>query len=66
MKKIKLFKGVESEMEALETSVNDWLAENNAELVSVSGNISAQTKREMHDAFSASDIFLIVVYQDNK
>lgn len=67
MKKVKIFKGIESELFPLEKEINDWLAElDGRELVSVTGNIAPQTSSNSTSAFSASDVFIIVVYKDPK
>ena len=67
MKKVKIFKSIESELTSLEDEINSWLAANGASLVSVTGNIAPQTQgatTTMGGAFSASDVLVIVVYED--
>ncbi len=64
MRKVKLFKGVESELSGLETDINTWLAESGAELISVSGNIAPQTHfPTAPDSFSVSDVLVILTYE---
>ena len=68
MKKIKLFKSIESELTALEEEINGWLAESGYQLVSVTGNIAPQSPGGSSGGgvgmFSASDVLVIVVYED--
>ena len=65
MRKIKIFKGIESELQPLESEINDWLEANKAQLVSVTGNIAPQTSTEggIGGTFSTSDVLVIVVYE---
>ncbi len=44
MHQIKIFKGIESETALLEKQVNEWLARENARVISVSGNIAPQSQ----------------------
>jgi hypothetical protein len=64
---VKLFKGVESEVDQLEKDVNTWLAESGARVVNMFGNIAPQTMRPDSTtgsrAFPPSDIFLTVLYE---
>lgn len=65
MQKVKLFKSIESELGALESEVNRWLAESNAKIISISGNIAPQAPKSSHvGAFSASDVLLIILYDE--
>ncbi len=77
MHQVKIFKSVESEVESLEQSVNQWLAESGARVVQITGNISPQTNPleggNSGGSFSAggggplryppSDILLVVLYE---
>ncbi len=64
MQQIKLFKGVESEMEDLEQQVNDWLKSSGAKIISVAGNISPQTQHpNTLESFPVSDILIIITYE---
>lgn len=68
MQRVKLFKGVENDVAALEREVNDWLEQSGARIVNVFGNIAPQT---MHPSkphsgsrsFDASDILIVVVHE---
>jgi hypothetical protein len=65
MRKIKIFKGVESELVALEQEVNAWVEQEGAEIVAVTGNIAPQTPQgTIQGTFSASDVLVIVTYEE--
>lgn len=64
MQKIKLFKGVESEMEDLEKDVNSWIVSSGCKVVSVVGNIAPQTRdANSLESFAVSDILIVVTYE---
>ncbi|MEM7473655.1 MAG: hypothetical protein AAF483_01545 [Planctomycetota bacterium] len=67
MRKIKIFKGIESELIPLEDEVNSWLEQTGAQLVSVTGNIAPQSQTGTPmGTFNASDVLLVVVYEEGK
>ena len=68
MRKVKIFKSIESELIPLEDEINGWLEEAGAELISIVGNIAPQTPSSVGGmgSFSASDVLVIVVYEDGK
>ena len=58
-------------IEELENEINNWLAKSGVRLVSLTGNIAPQTASGSGmggalEAFSASDILVIVTYEDGK
>lgn len=69
MQQIKIFKRLESEWEALESSVNEWLAANPVKVVRIFGNIAppgpkaAQMSTINRSAHDPSDVMLVVVYE---
>lgn len=64
MRKIKLFKSVVSELETLESEINDWIETQGIEVVSITGNISPQTHLPTSsDTFSVSEVLVIVTYE---
>jgi hypothetical protein len=69
MQQIKIFKGVESETGALEAEVNRWLAESNARVINMFGNIAPQSQSTAQSGtlstsvFAASDVFLVILYE---
>ncbi len=76
MHQVKLFKGIESEIDELERDINTWLKSNGAKVVNIFGNIAPQTVRPdlrpPHTlggeriggrAYDASDVFLAIVYE---
>jgi hypothetical protein len=69
MNQIKIFKGLENDLTALEQDVNAWLAEANVRVINVLGNIAPQTMRPQAAGgglsttdFIPSDVLLVVVY----
>jgi hypothetical protein len=69
MQQVKLFKGVENQIDQLEANVNAWIRKAGATVVSVSGNIAPQTVTGPSESagltqsdFPPSDVLLIVVY----
>ncbi|QDT30849.1 hypothetical protein [Thalassoglobus polymorphus] len=64
MRQMKLFKGVEMEISALETEVNEWIQENGIAVISISGNITPQSHSSRgQERMSGSDILIIVEYE---
>ncbi|MFQ5735159.1 MAG: hypothetical protein ACE5KM_24765 [Planctomycetaceae bacterium] len=70
MQQIKLFKSVESEIASLQREINAWLEQlqqGGGTVVQIAGNISPQTvaapKSSITGGFSASDLFILVLYE---
>jgi hypothetical protein len=74
MHQIKLFKGYENDLAAIEKEVNNWLASSNAKVIQMFGNVAPQSpkaegghlmgaERAGGRGFIASDIFLAVMYE---
>ncbi len=66
MHKIKIFKGIESDVEPLENEVNAWLAANHARVVHMTGNIAPQSgsgKSSLGSLPNDSDVIIILVYE---
>ncbi len=70
MPKIKLFVDIESNIENMETRINDWITGSNAKVINVFGNIAPQTVTGDAKAtatggrrFSSSDVFVAIVYE---
>jgi hypothetical protein len=69
MHRIKIFKGLESNLPALEKEVNDWLTEPGVKVVQVFGNLAAQGGQRTEDnslaayPYLASDVLLVVLYE---
>ncbi len=61
MEQVKLFKGVEMELRALEDEINTWLKESGARVISVTGNIAPQSSTG--GSFTTSDILVIITYE---
>jgi hypothetical protein len=63
MQRVKFFKSIESELGNLEKEINQWLAESKAKIISITGNIAPQTGQTEIGSFSASDVFVVVMYE---
>ena len=70
MQQVKLFKGLESDVTALEGAVNAWIRQSGARVVSITGNIAPQSQKAAaasgglgKSPFSPSDVILIVLYE---
>ncbi len=63
MRRVKIFKSIESELWTMEQEINTWIEESGAQIVSVTGNIAPQTGSGPAHQFSASDVLVIVVYE---
>jgi hypothetical protein len=42
---VKLFKGIESEVQPLENEINAWIRKSRARVISITGNIAPQSRR---------------------
>ncbi len=64
MQQVKIFKSVDTELGDMETQINQWIAERNAKILSIQGNISPQAgKHGIQGSFSAADVLVIVLYE---
>ena len=70
MQQVKLFKGVENEVAALEKEVNHWIRQSGARIVSITGNIAPQSESGGTTSgslggsqFASSDVLLIILYE---
>ena len=64
MTRIKLFKSVESELEALEAEVNEWIESGGAKVSDIKANIAPQSNGAGGmGSFSHSDILIAVTYE---
>ena len=64
MRQVKLFKGVEMELSALEAEVNAWIREQGATVHQISGNIAPQAHAHPgQDRMSGSDVLIVVEYE---
>ncbi|MBA61952.1 MAG: hypothetical protein CMJ76_06245 [Planctomycetaceae bacterium] len=63
MQQIKIFKSIESELTTMEDEINQWIAENDINVVNILGNIAPQTPTGPGmGTFSSSDVLLVVLY----
>lgn len=69
MHQVKIFKGLESALPALEKEMNTWLVENPVKVVQIFGNLAATSgdRNEQNSLaaypYVASDVFMVVVYE---
>ena len=71
MQRIKLFKGLETEVEALEQQINVWAESEGAKIIQVSGNIATQSYNPtaksgsslQSNVAAASDVLIVVLYE---
>lgn len=71
MHQIKIFKSLESDLQALERDVNKWLESNSVKVVNIFGNMSPQSGggEDRGDAYisgspyAPSDVLMVVVYE---
>lgn len=66
MQQIKIFTSVEMELGALEAEMNRWLAENNIEVLNITGNIAPATPKDLDNTFGYSNVVIIVLYRVKK
>jgi len=69
MYQVKIFKGIESNLAGLEKELNTWLAETNARVVQIFGNLAPLSgERNEGNSLSAypyvaSDVMMVVLYE---
>lgn len=70
VQQVKIFKGIETDLRALEDQVNDWLLDTQVQIISMVGNLSPQSmgtasqdKGLTTGSFAPSDVLLIVLYE---
>ena len=71
MQRVKLFKGLETEVEALEQQINVWAESEGARIIQVTGNIATQSYNpaaksgtSLHGNVSAeSDVLIVILYE---
>ena len=69
MHQVKIFKGSESDLAALERQINSWLAVENVRVVHMTGNIAPQSppppeKGALNiSAYPPSDVLIILQYE---
>lgn len=70
MHQVKLFKGLENDLPGLEKQINDWLTQNKARVVQITGNLAPQkdeTKPDetgvTHSLYSPANVLLALLYE---
>ena len=73
MPRIKLFKGLESNLEGLENQINTWLSQPGIRVIQAFGNMAPQTLPSDTRITStlgqpqhvSSDVFLVILYENS-
>jgi hypothetical protein len=70
MQQVKIFKSIESEVNALEQEINEWLRTSGVRVLQIFGNIAPQsqayepvTSGPAQGGFVPSDVLLVVLYE---
>jgi hypothetical protein len=71
MQRVKLFKGLETEVEALEQQINAWVESEGAKIIQMTGNIATQSYNPaaksgsslQSNVAAASDVLIVVLYE---
>lgn len=64
MQQVKIFKSIESERDQMEKDINRWMRKSGARVISITGNISANSPNSQSmSSFSGNDILIIVLYE---
>ena len=64
MQQVKIFKVLETEVEALEQDINTWLADSGARIVNITANLAPQSPRSHPNARETpSDVFVMITYE---
>jgi len=76
VQRIKIFKGLESDLAELESQVNQWLAESQARVINMFGNIAPQSGPTASpqpggptyitkSPFAPSDVLLVILFEQH-
>ena len=72
VQKIKIFKGIESKIDQLESDINDWLEHSGAKVIQIIGNIAPQSTPSERGGdylskspYAPSDVLIIILYKTN-
>ena len=71
MQRVKLFKGLETEVEALEQQINAWAESEGAKILQINGTIATQSYNPaaksgsslQSNVAAASDVLIVVLYE---
>ena len=64
MQQIKIFKSVDSEIDEMERQINRWMRKSGAKVVSVTGNLTAQSGGGgPMNSFAGGDVLVIIQYE---
>ena len=64
MQQVKVFKSVDTEIPELERQINRWMRKSGAKVISITGNLTAQSgSGGPMNSFAGGDVLLIVLYE---
>lgn len=64
MQQVKVFKSVDTEIPEMERQINRWMRKSGAKVISITGNLTAQTAGGgPMNSFAGGDVLLIVLYE---
>ena len=70
VQQVKIFKGLESDVPALEAEINAWIHQSGIKVLSITGNIAPQSQPpgdkkgpSLQSGPAASDVVLVVLYE---
>jgi hypothetical protein len=71
MQQVKIFKGIENDLDHMEQKINTWLSSNHVEVLSMTGNIAPQSQATTSDGdgissgsrYAPSDVIMFVLYR---
>ena len=64
MQQVKIFKTVDTELPNMEQEINRWMRKSGARVLSITGNLAAQSDGGGGplNSFAASDVMVIILY----
>ena len=64
IQQIKIFKSADSEVAEMEREINRWMRKSGAKVISVTGNLAAQSAGGgPMNSFSGGDVIVVVLYE---
>ncbi len=64
MQQVKVFKGIDAEIPEMERQINRWMRKSGAKVISITGNLTAQSGGGgPMNSFAGGDVLLVVLYE---
>ena len=71
MQQVKIFKGIENDLDNMEQQINTWLTTNHVEVLSMTGNIAPQGQAKSSGGggistgsiYAPSDVVIFILYR---